>query len=125
MNANPANSYDDYHEIIEQYFNQLFMDAWIGIESLLTRGQIENDVSKGFIHGLFVGTALACIQDDDLSERPNIVARRAVLYAQYGGLQGVIGELIRRMDYGWQYVPGDQRTEDDWREPDLTKVLGG
>lgn len=112
-------------DIGEQYFSQLFEAGWVGIETLLTRSQIESSVSLGFIHGIFVATALACIEDDHLSERPDIVERRTVLYRQYGGLQGVIGELIRRMDYDWRYVPVDQRTDDDWREPDLTKVLGG
>lgn len=122
MNPNPANLTDDPKDVVEQYFNQLFMDGWVGVEHLLTRNQIENIVDKAFIHGVFVASALACIEDDHLSNRPEIVERRAVLYGQYGGLQGVIGELIRRMDYPWQYVPVDQRTQADWDTPDLTKL---
>lgn len=112
-------------DVAEQYFGQLFEAGWVGVETLLTRSQIENSVSSGFIHGLFVGSALACIEDDHISDRPDIVERRTLLYAQYGGLQGVIGELIRRMHYEWRYIPLSERTDDDWREPDLTKVLGG
>lgn len=112
-------------DLIDQYFRQLYEAGWVGVETLLTKSQIENDVTRGFIHGLFVGTALACIEDDDVSDRANIIERREVLYRHLGGLQGVIGELIRRMEFGWQYIPIGQRTDEDWQSPDLSLIKSG
>ena len=68
---------------------------------------------------------MACIEDDHISDRPNIVARREVLYKKLGGLQGLIGELIRRMEFDWQYIPVNQRTDDDWQAPDLSLIKSG
>lgn len=112
-------------EIIDQYFRQLFEAGWVGVETLLTKSQIENDVAIGFVHGIFVATALACIEDDHISDRPNIVERREALYKKLGGLQGVIGELIRRMEYDWQYIPVNQRTDEDWQSPNLNLIKAG
>lgn len=106
-------------DVVDRYFLQLFESAWAGVEMLLTKSQIENDVTIGFISGIFVASALACIEDDHLSEWPKTVQRRKVLYERLGGLPGVIGELIRRMEFDWQYVALDDRTQEDWNEPDL------
>jgi hypothetical protein len=112
-------------ELIDQYFRQLFEAGWVGVETLLTKHQIENDVTRGFVHGIFVATALACIEDDHVSEGPNIVERREVLYKNLGGLQGLIGELIKRMEFDWKYVPIDQRTQEDWQSPNLSLIKSG
>lgn len=112
-------------ELIDKYFRQLFEAGWVGVETLLTKSQIESDVIRGFVHGVFVATALACIEDDHMSDRPNIVARRETLYKSLGGLQGLIAELIRRMEFDWQYVPVNQRTDEDWQSPDLSLIKAG
>lgn len=112
----------DIDETVELYFRQLFEAGWVGVESLLTKDQIEQSVTRGFIEGVFVATAIACIEDDHLSERAEIIERKHVLYRRYGSLHGVIGELIRRMDFSWLYVPINQRTQADWDTPDLTKI---
>lgn len=113
------NTTNQESDVVDRYFLRLFESGWVGVETLLTKHQIENDVTAGFVNGVFVASALACIEDDHISERPNTVQRREALYERLGGLQGVIGELIRRMDLCWQYVPLDQRSRDDWEEPNL------
>jgi hypothetical protein len=109
-------------EMIENYFRQLFEAGWVGVESLLTKDQIEHSVTMDFVSGIFVATALACIEDDHNSNHPAAVEKCELLHRHFGDLQGVIAELIRRMEFNWQYVSVNQRTAADWESPDLNRV---
>lgn len=108
---------------VEQYFSRHLESGWVGIECLLTKHQIDHVVSSDFVCGVFVASALACIEDDHASEHPATVEVREVVYQRYGGLQGVIAELIRRLDFNWSYVPVDRRTAEDWQTPDLLQLF--
>lgn len=103
---------------IERYFSRLYEGGWVGVECLMTKSQIEAS-SIEFIRGVFLATAVACIEDDHECARQEVAARRALLYGQYGGLQGVIGELVRRMKFDWQYIPVNARSAEDWVSPAL------